>query len=1471
MESVPHIRGRGRGSGQTHSRNRQWVAAENGQRSGSSTPYHSDGERWERGGHRGGHRGRGVPRGRGKYSNVSLHVTPVPQSHVDLEPEILVADEEMDELEDAPNADEGFEEPEEPVLETLEERDRFYNSLAKAREVERKKAIAEGKMDDPSVPKRLEDAITIVGTCTDMCPRFERYRRERENNLFQWETIPGTKRVDHKRAVKMYERAAGDKTLPSDLRPPPVLKRTLDYLFHDLLPRGGFSATYDFIRDRSRSVRNDFTMQHSYGPEAIECHDRCARFHVLALHLGRGIPGFSIPLEEQQLMNTLQSLKEFYEDQRGRYDSPTELEMRVYHRLIHIRDQKERHEDIPEHISSHPVFELTTQFRLHVQRKSAPIHKTSVLKVDAEGMRIFGDLANVLREQGSVVMIYLVACILERLFGKDAIDDIDAIRGDLSLSDIIDGISPSMPAYQEQEDHDDHDEGDEQDEGEENVEEEDEILVLTDDEALATNDPRSHVFGTTTFGGSSASPFGVLPAAPQVPTQLPATSAFSTLQTTPNVFNNASPFGPSVFPLSSTPILGIPATSVFGRPVPSSSQAASSSTTILPTNIFGTGNLSFPTSTPVPSVPLTTAQTTAPSRSVFPSFNGQVETSTATSTSPFAPTAPTPVDSPAAKPLFGQSSIFGKPAPSLLNGAASTATKTPNASVLNTSAAPFMPKGMTPQTQAPTPVITTPFVDTLAGVSGALFHRSSNPSPSPIPFNSNAPPTPAPPSLTPTTPPLAPPSTANIGPPTTQRMFATPPVLPKINTNTSSNPSQQSHSTPMAPPPLPRAQPISLPPTPTLGPPAKTILDYLKGSNATPTTPNQGMLSPLDMSSPATSGLHELPWNRKPPTKGSFEQPAGLLLNINGKGKSLSKPQIDEEELENKSNNFARKSAVVRSCLRRWHQRIVERLAWIEACRQSDAYKQKLKRQRQSPVQSDRKRRISAGPGTVIDSPVKKRLRRRVSSEYHPPRTDEELAQRFKENHEEHERRWAQGSFLKVIANHVKSKNNGVPPHPSWRVWLSMNPESDATAIWLERKFDVPVSGDWASEAVFSIPLTRTADPDSPGIIIFECTPMEGVTDDLERKYRILDDCARLRDIVQAFPPKRHFVPSLLIISWTEGEQAKSMSDFTEMVNDLVENHSIEDIQTFSVTSSTNDLDGKLGEALNALSLDIQGKLVKALNTRGTFKVFEPSFTSFISEWIETCAANGHFNWQIFTQVVQAAIFVINSAVRAVGGLLRPEQQLPAGNGILPAFDSGPVTDTISAYDRITEWLSALGASAGSIAQDLQAYMDIGQDFPAREFFARLWDLAQSQTEILLRLDSRAKVYVPVLDLTAAVQKQDTAFEPHRARLGHTLHLSARRSPVARRRSFTADTETELVGSAKRRRLFSPVDRDSELGDELTPSPYINSDLSPSPTMSNVSLAHSEGSAAPHVVTVAMLRALTRDVKKRYSVPGATS
>lgn len=71
-----------------------------------------------------------------------------------------------------------------------------------------------------------------------------------------------------------------------------------------------------------------------------------------------------------------------------------------------------------------------------------------------------------------------------------------------------------------------------------------------------------------------------------------------------------------------------------------------------------------------------------------------------------------------------------------------------------------------------------------------------------------------------------------------------------------------------------------------------------------------------------------------------------------------------------------------------------------------------------------------------------------------------------------------------------------------WDIWLSLNPESDATAIWLERKFDMPDSGAWASESVFTIPLSTSRSsrsPGFPGLIVFECTPVGDIVDELEK------------------------------------------------------------------------------------------------------------------------------------------------------------------------------------------------------------------------------------------------------------------------------------------------------------------------------------------------------------------------------------
>ena len=73
-----------------------------------------------------------------------------------------------------------------------------------------------------------------------------------------------------------------------------------------------------------------------------------------------------------------------------------------------------------------------------------------------------------------------------------------------------------------------------------------------------------------------------------------------------------------------------------------------------------------------------------------------------------------------------------------------------------------------------------------------------------------------------------------------------------------------------------------------------------------------------------------------------------------------------------------------------------------------------------------------------------------------------------------------------------------------WQIWLSMNPESDATAIWLDRKFDIPASGSWVSDSIFAIPLSSEVSSGSilsgsPGVIVFECTPLGDVTDNLEK------------------------------------------------------------------------------------------------------------------------------------------------------------------------------------------------------------------------------------------------------------------------------------------------------------------------------------------------------------------------------------
>jgi hypothetical protein len=49
----------------------------------------------------------------------------------------------------------------------------------------------------------------------------------------------------------------------------------------------------------------------------------------------------------------------------------------------------------------------------------------------------------------------------------------------------------------------------------------------------------------------------------------------------------------------------------------------------------------------------------------------------------------------------------------------------------------------------------------------------------------------------------------------------------------------------------------------------------------------------------------------------------------------------------------------------------------------------------------------------------------------------------------------------------------------------------------------MPKSGAWVSERVFTIPLAPDAASRSPGLVVFECSPLHGVNDEIEKYVSI--------------------------------------------------------------------------------------------------------------------------------------------------------------------------------------------------------------------------------------------------------------------------------------------------------------------------------------------------------------------------------
>ncbi|KAK3676343.1 actin cytoskeleton and mitosis protein [Recurvomyces mirabilis] len=231
-----------------------------------------------------------------------------------------------------------------------------YEQLETSREQERAQAIRQGLIADPNKPRSLADAITPVGTCQGMCAEFERVQRVVQNDVWAEETDQnrtaysiGNAQPDEVRFVKKFRRAAAglEEQLPSDLRPPAILKKTCDYLFDEVIGQApALEKVHHFVWDRTRAIRNDFSIQQVTRAEdlsiAIECYERIARFHIVSLHQlavhPRPYDKYDAQQEREQLDRTLLSLMQYYDDSRGRVSLPNEAEFRAYCVIFQLQD-----------------------------------------------------------------------------------------------------------------------------------------------------------------------------------------------------------------------------------------------------------------------------------------------------------------------------------------------------------------------------------------------------------------------------------------------------------------------------------------------------------------------------------------------------------------------------------------------------------------------------------------------------------------------------------------------------------------------------------------------------------------------------------------------------------------------------------------------------------------------------------------------------------------------------------------------------------------------------------------------------------------------------------------------------------------------------------------------------------------------------------------------------------------------------
>lgn len=135
----------------------------------------------------------------------------------------------------------------------------------------------------------------------------------------------------------------------SDVRPLLVLEETLNYLLNLLdSTEQPFEVVHEFIFDRTRSIRQDLSMQNIVNDQVIHMYEEMVKFHVISHHKLQSLGGSpnilsACYLNMEQLTKTLTSLYNLYDENRNStsvYEN--EAEFRSFYVLLHLSSDSQQ-------------------------------------------------------------------------------------------------------------------------------------------------------------------------------------------------------------------------------------------------------------------------------------------------------------------------------------------------------------------------------------------------------------------------------------------------------------------------------------------------------------------------------------------------------------------------------------------------------------------------------------------------------------------------------------------------------------------------------------------------------------------------------------------------------------------------------------------------------------------------------------------------------------------------------------------------------------------------------------------------------------------------------------------------------------------------------------------------------------------------------------------------------------------------